>query len=888
MTTKTEAIKNFLNFKTRPDLAKLYNCSMEVQVNVAKGKGERFEGTYQGKQFTAWSDGMQIWKSFRIPWKANSNPEYNDSEIKFDLAEHCEGIGLTGWNWELKKSQWVAFDFDAITGHSEAHSAKLTDLELEQVKEAACKIPWVTVRRSTSGNGLHLYVFIDVTTANHNEHAALARAILDKMSAITSFNFNSRVDNTGGVIWIWHRKFKGKGLELIKKGKVLTEIPINWRDHISVISGRRKKNKPQFLSETNLSWFDQICGQNQKTPLDTEHKRLIDFLDESNAHWWFDSDHYMIVCHTYDLLQAHEKLGLRGIFETISKGKDIGTDQNCFAFPQPNGVWCVRRHTPRVNEAPTWDQDQSGWTRSYLNRDPDLKTIARAKGAVEAEDGSFQFQEAEIAATTAETFQAFVDVPPLLRTRTASLKPHKDGRLIFKIDSVPLDPPKIDGWIKKLGKWCKILETRIEIKHENELAAQDQLIRHLVSSTGKDAGWVIRADNEWKEEPLPHVKLSLKSSGYSAMDADIIMGTAILRRWKLVNVPFSSEYPGNRQWNKNAAQFAFIPTPDFENLNYKTWMKVLNHCGNNLTSAILKHNWCRENGILTGGEYLKLWIASMFQEPFEPLPYLFFYGEQGSGKSIFHEAIDLLMTKGVARADHALKSKAGFNGELQSAVLCVVEETDLRHDRSMAYDRIKDWTTGKTISIHIKGITPYSTPNSTHWAQMANDVEACPIFKGDTRITMLNVDLLTDEEYIAKRDLERILKIQAADFLASVLRMELPHVKDRLNIPIIQTIEKSLAEKANQSELDAFLEDQCFAVDGSLILWGEFYDRFREWLDPERRYLWTKTKIGRRIPNKFPKGRLMSDAAKFYIANISWSPGKSDKPYFLDEEKLVQ
>lgn len=896
MPTKTEAIKNFLNIKTLPNLAKLYNYSMEVQVNVAKGKGERFEGSYQGKQFTAWTDDVQIWKSFRIPWKANSNPEYNDSEIKFDLAEHCEGIGLTGWDWEAKKSRWMAFDFDAIVGHSDKHASKLTNVQLEKVQEVACEIPWVTVRRSTSGSGLHLYVFVDgINTANHNEHAALARSILAKMSAITGFDFNSRIDNCGHVMWIWHRKFdkagghSGTALEIIKQGEILTEIPINWKDHISVVSGHRKKNKPQFLSETNLNWFDQICGQNQKTPLDDEHKKLINFLNESDALWWFDSDHHMLVCHTSDLLKAHKKLGLRGIFETTAKGKSGGIDQNCFAFPQLDGVWAIRRHTPGVNEAATWDQDQGGWTRCYFNRDPDLKTIARANGAVEHENGSFQFQEAEIAATTAETFQAYVNIPPLLATRMASLKPHKDGRLIFEIETdSKVDPLKIAGWIKKHGKWCQILDTRVSTKYENELKNHDQLIRHLVSSSGKDAGWVIRADNEWKEEPLPHVKLSLKSSGCSNTEADIVMGTAILQRWKLVNIPFGTEYPGDRQWNKNAAQFAFIPTLDFENLNYPTWMKILTHCGNNLTPAILKHKWCQDNGILEGGEYLKLWIACMFQRPFEPLPYLFFYGLQGSGKSVFHEAIDLLMTRGVARADHALKSKAGFNGELQSAVLCVVEETDLRHDRSTAYDRIKDWTTGRTISIHIKGVTPYSTANSTHWVQMSNNIEACPIFPNDTRITMLHVDTLTSEEYIAKRDLEKMLKIEAPDFLASILSIEIPYAKDRLNIPVIETAEKLQAEKANQNEFEAFLEDQSHHIPGSLILWGELYDRFKEWLDPERRHLWTKRKAGQRLPVEFPKGRNMKDGAKFYVGNIAWDICEPDIPYILDGEKLTQ
>lgn len=892
MPTKTESIKKFLEVKTRPDLAKLYNHSMEVQVNVSKGIGERYEGEYQGKQFTAWTDGSQIWKSFRIPWKAKSKPEYKDSEINFDLAIHAEGIGLTGWDWENKVSKWFAYDFDAILGHSEKHQAKLTDTELEKVQESAFQIPWVTVRRSTSGSGLHLYVFVDdISTENHTEHAALARAILAKMSAATGFDFDSKVDNCGHVMWVWHTKYdrsKGKGFELLKQGEVLNDIPINWKDHISVVSGKNKKNKPRFVPDNNLSWFDQICSQNQKTPLDDEHKKVIDFLNESDALWWFDSDHHMLVCHTADLKNAHEKLNLKGVFDTLGSGRESGTDQNAFAFPNPDGMWTIRRHTPGVFEAASWDQDQSGWTRCYLNRDPDLKTVARMNSGLEDEDGSFRFQEAEMAATAIQPFNAFVDLPPLFNSRGANLKPHKDGRIIFKIDTAPTDPGAIQGWIKKRGYWTKVLNTKAPIRHDNILANEDEFIRHLVSPTGKDAGWVILADGEWNEEPLPNVKLSLKSIGYSNTEAEIIMGATILNRWKVVNIPFGAEYPGDRQWNKNAAQLACIPTQDLEILKYPTWNKVLTHCGKSLTPAILQNKWCKENGIVSGGEYLKTWIASMFQEPFEPLPYLFFYGPQGTGKSIFHEAINILMTRGVVRADHSLKSKAGFNGELQSAVLCVVEETDLRHDRSTAYDRIKDWTTGRTVSIHIKGVTPYSAPNSTHWVQMSNDLEACPIFPNDTRITMLHVGPLTEEEYVAKRDLEKMLKSEASDFLGSVMSMEIPHAKDRLNIPVIETAEKRSAEKANQDEFEIFLEESCFHVPGKMILWGELYDKFREWLDPERRSIWTKPKAGRRLPPCYPKGRNMKDGAKFYVGNISMSQGEAGVPLVLLEDKLTE
>ena len=65
---------------------------------------------------------------------------------------------------------------------------------LKRIKQAAMSLPYVEVRRSTGGGGIHLYVYFDeagVPTANHTEHAALARCILGMMSSETGFDFAS-------------------------------------------------------------------------------------------------------------------------------------------------------------------------------------------------------------------------------------------------------------------------------------------------------------------------------------------------------------------------------------------------------------------------------------------------------------------------------------------------------------------------------------------------------------------------------------------------------------------------------------------------------------------------------------------------------------------------
>ncbi len=887
MVNRRIAVGNFLGAKARPDIAIMWTEEMEIQVNVAQGSGERVEGIFQGRKWTAWTDGHQTWKSYRIPFNANTKPHYTDIEIKFNLDEHCEAIGMTGWNWTRRVSQWVAYDFDAIVGHSDKHEATLSDAEIEEVTMAACEIPWVTVRKSTSGNGLHLYVLLDsIETANHTEHAALARSILSKMSATTGFDFNSKVDNCGGNMWVWHKRQAEDGYEVIKQGIVLADIPINWRDHIAVTKGNSQRVAPGFVGEKDLGSFDQLCGSIARVPLDEQHKALFEYLDSVSAMWWFNQDHHMMVCHTADLLRAHETLGMRGIYTTDAQGGDQN-DQNAYAFPLRNGAWVVRRHTPGVAESVTWDQDNSGWTRCYLNRDPDINIASRTFGGLENAKGQYVFERAEMAVQAAEAMGIHMDVPPWAVHRRTTIQKRRDGKLIIEMgretNDIGSEMTKA-GFIEENTKW-QTVSGLVPTSYEQELGNFDDVIRHLSTASGSDAGWVFQADGTWKIEPLNHLKMALKSLGNSSKDAELVLGQAIIKAWSLVNHPFQDEYPGDRLWNRDSAQFALTPTLDLDDLKFDTWLNLLNHCGKALGPSISENKWCCDNGITTGGDYLKLWVASIFQFPFEPLPYLFMYGDQSTGKSTFHEALNLLIKTGLIRADTALINPSGFNGELAGAVLCVVEETDLRQNRSQAYNRIKDWTTGQTISIHIKGATPYMARNSTHWIQCSNEFESCPVFPGDTRITMIRVD--APEVFIAKRDLMKMLANEAADFLAHVMSVEIPNINDRLKIPILHTEDKIEAEKANQNEVERFIEDDCFIVEGEMILLAEFYTRFYDWLDPLQRLKWTKRRMGQFLPKPVVKGRYAKEQGRHYVANVCFTKRENGRMIMSTEGILT-
>lgn len=876
MPTKTEAISKFLNLSTLPDLALLYNYNMEVQVNVAQDDGERIEGEFHGKKWRGWKDNIgNVWKPIRIPFKANSIPEYNDTEMTYDLPKHVEGIGMTGWDWVNKVSRWVAFDFDAITGHSDKHTKKLTDAELKEVQDSLSSLPWTTIRYSTSGSGLHIYVMLDppVPTVTHTEHAALGRAILGLMSSKTGSRLEAQVDACGQNMWVWHRKMIGtNGLSIIKQGESLGAIPANWREHINVVSGKRRKVNPEFVDAYNLnSVFDELTGQRTRVKLDSEHIRLLNYLELNKDYiGWYDTDNNMLVTHTYALKLAYENLGLRGIYDTVSEGKD--STQNCFAYPLRDGAWVVRRYTKGVAETNNWDQDRAGLTRCFLNKEPDLRTLSLFHNGVEHPQGGFHFNLTSDAQQVVKKLGSNLTILPAYLSRPCKLKYNKESKLTIEFEHANTDnSSEMADWIPERGKWKKVLDVKEAQDNQVEIGNYDDIIRHLVDPSNGDLGWVAYTDNQWRAEPASHLSLFLQALGLDGNESKQIMGSCIVRPWTIVNRPFDVEYPGDRLWNRRAPQFNFPPSTDLDNLHYPTWLSILKHCGASLDKYVIANDWCKNSAIFTGADYLKCWVASVFQKPTEPLPYLFFYSqEQNTGKSIFHEALELLVTRGVERVDLAL-GETQFNGELDGAVICVIEETDLGDKKSKnAYNKIKDWVTSPTISIRKLYEQPKMIVNTCHFIQCSNNPKGVPLFPGDTRITMIYVAPIPEDQLIAKRELIKRLKKEAPDFLAAILNLELPECNDRLGLPIIVTADKEGSEHDNKSVLEVFIDEECHYTPGSMIKYDEFYEAFIAWLEPSQVGYWSKIRVGKELnKNKHPKGR-DTKTSQFHIANISF------------------
>ena len=873
-----------------------FGTAMETQVNVAAGNGE----PVHGKRAT-WTDGVDQWWNMRIPKNAMDNPTFKDYKLSWPLEEHAEGIGSTGWDWENKVSRWLGFDFDALTGH--AVGVGIEDEQLKAVQKAAEALPYVEVRKSTGGKGIHLYVYVnEIPTENHTEHAALARCVLGLMSSETGFDFASQIDCCGGVMWVWHRKMseENQGLALLKSAEkilALEDLPSNWKDHIEVIRGKRSKVRIEGIQDKHIDPFDQLASARRIVKLDESHKSIIDELTRGGYSTVWVSDHHLLQTHTCALQRIlddpdlKKELDLKGFYSTTSEGRDKASP-NCFMFPLPDGAFKVYRFSPGISEASTWQQDGEGWTTCFFNHEPDLKTASRALGGAElADDKGFQFDGAEQAIEVAKALGEEVKIEKRFLFRESILRPNKDGRLIMRVKKEKDEAKPADGWAKIRGEWWeKVFGVKTDPTEDQLGVAEfDERLRTLVTPQAESAGWFVQANNKkWQRRALGECKNWLQNQGLGKTEAEEVLGGCVNKPWELVNLPFQDEYPGGRRWNYNSPQFKFKPAEmkDDETPVHPHWDKVLQHCFCDLDDEIKKLHWAQEANIRNGYQYGLAWVACCFRDSFEPLPFLFFFGNQNSGKSIFHEALSILVTGGVVSADRALTNNNNFNGELATGVLAVVEEKNIAGS-SQAYNRIKEWVTSKVLWVRKMRMDAYPQPNTLHFVMMANEQEACPVIPGDTRIMVIEVPDLLAEQEIPKLLFLKKLEEEAPQFMKTLMTTELPQVHGRLRLPVVDTEKRKRSQEMHRSPLETFIAEQCHYVPGQKILFAEFFERFIKWIDPSERFEWSKPKVSRSLPSDTPSGA-SGGGNQRYVGNLSWEESKdmSETPYICANSRL--
>lgn len=845
MTKRSEAILSFFRHESvrakhnAPELLDRYTANMEVQVNVAPDGGE----PVAGKRNT-WCDpedsSCTEWFHFRMPKNAGTDPVPNDWRLDFPLGRHVEAIGCTGFDFSAKCSRWFGFDFDAILGHSPGIG--VSDADLENVRKAAWDIPWVEVRKSTSGSGLHLYVLCSdegIVAANHTEHAALARAVLHLMSARVSFRFEAKVDAYGANMWVWHRKSsrENEGLKLLKAatGRLTAEdIPVDWRNHLSVILKKRSTQRVIGLPTQADDQFDHLVASRHRVPLDEEHKRIIAALSGNGFSAQYQADNHLVQVHTARLAQLANDpaFRIRGVFRTISQGTDPGTP-NAFMFPLPNGGWRVYRFSSGTAEADTWDQGE-GWTWCDFNVSASLSAAIDAESGHERSDGAFVFDSATRGLNALKWIGGQATLPQWAYPRQLVIKRHRSS------DKLALQLAWEDGddnaklmaemrehhWIREGSrgdskKWVQVVRLPAEATEGSTdaiLDRCDRVVRSVKTPDEHDAGWrILDHDGVWVERERASVKDTLAELAVPSDQRGAITSRLERRNWTHRNLPFQPRFPGNRVWNIGA-QLAFVPSDADRDRVHPHWDAIFEHVGRSLDDVVRCNEWCHTNGIVSGADYLLHWAALLFQRPSQKLPYLFFFGEQETGKSSFHRALSLLMSQGHVEARNALQTI--YNGELDGALLAFIEEVDLSDNAAVAYNRVKDWITGDTISINAKYATVYTAESCLHWVQVANDRRFCPVFEGDERLVMIHVADKPAED-IPWQVLKEKLKSEAPDFLRTLLDLRLPAVgHKRLFLPVLSTEAKreAIAESKDNGQASRLYDPEALEKALRLLL----------------------------------------------------------------------
>jgi hypothetical protein len=396
---------------------------------------------------------------------------------------------------------------------------------------------------------------------------------------------------------------------------------------------------------------------------------------------------------------------------------------------------------------------------------PDFRAICESHGGVQTKSG-YEFGSVTAALKVAS---GRIEAPAAIADRVCTVE-RKFNQLVFQVRGdddcawsrtvrvgyltliVPIEPEPIEC-VRVVGIKCD------GIARQEGIYVQE-----------RDGNWCLKNETS-------AIRVLMFMLGIRKSEAEVIMGWLHRHPWWRICIPFLREYPSDREWNRGAAQLAFEAVEG----EHPHWDAIFNHVGHALTPYIP----AGLTGIRDGGDYLRAWLACILRDPACRLPYLFLYGEENCGKSMFWEAFALLVTCGVVKADRALTSE--FNGELDGAILCAVEERDIS-GASGVLERMKDAITGQVLAIRRLFSDQYQVPNYTHWVQTSNSRGACLIPPGDTRFVAIPVGKLTQD--IPKPELIDRLKAEGPAIVHTLLTMQLPESQGRLALPAIDTPDK--------------------------------------------------------------------------------------------------
>jgi len=145
------------------------------------------------------------------------------------------------------------------------------------------------------------------------------------------------------------------------------------------------------------------------------------------------------------------------------------------------------------------------------------------------------------------------------------------------------------------------------------------------------------------------------------------------------------------------------------------------------------------------------YLTVLYQNPTQKLPVIVLLSsEQGTGKSAFINLLHAIFQRNVAPISNS-DLLSDFNAHFIGALLAVCEESFL--DKKEMYNKIKHFSTAKTILRHAKGIDPVQIDCNLHFVFCSNhENDFIKIDKHDRRLWIRIVLPIEPSEYIANHE----------------------------------------------------------------------------------------------------------------------------------------
>ena len=129
---------------------------------------------------------------------------------------------------------------------------------------------------------------------------------------LANFDFSSQVDACGGNMWVWHRKMIGPhnekiGLDVMKQGEALKELPVNWQAHVEVVRNKGGKVRFAGIPDAQQDAFARLTCARPPVKIDDEHRRLMEWLRANGHTCVWNQDYRSLTTHTASLEAAQKR-----------------------------------------------------------------------------------------------------------------------------------------------------------------------------------------------------------------------------------------------------------------------------------------------------------------------------------------------------------------------------------------------------------------------------------------------------------------------------------------------------------------------------------------------------------------------------------------------------